>query len=58
MHSKSIVSDGVVAAVLVINALANTHLGDPVLGLHSGKGNFAYKILFVPKKFIQKNNQE
>jgi hypothetical protein len=37
MHSKFIVSDGVVAAVLAINALANTHLGDAIFGLHNGR---------------------
>ena len=33
MHSKFIILDGVVAAVLAINVLANTHPGDAAFGL-------------------------
>jgi hypothetical protein len=54
MHSKFIVSDGVVAAVLVIIALANTRLSDG----HTRPGQFCIQNIFVPKKIIPKNNQE
>jgi hypothetical protein len=36
MHSKFIVSDGVAAAVLATNVLADTHPGGVTLALHIG----------------------
>jgi hypothetical protein len=37
MHSKFIVSDGVAAAVLATNVLADTHPGGVTLALHIGR---------------------
>jgi hypothetical protein len=54
MHSKFIVSDGVVAAVLVINALADAHLGDAILGLRSGGGQFCIQNIIRTKEIHTK----